>query len=108
MVGEYIRSLRASAGLNQRELADRVGISASMLSLVEAGRREPTIKLLRDIGRALNIPTAALFAVALEEAAGDEVEPRLAEKHREMSENLLAAVQHSIVLQRMQRLRDQG
>lgn len=69
-VGECIKSLRTAAGLMQLELADRVGISASMLSLVEAGKREPTISLLRAIGRALGIPTSVLFAVAL---ADDEV-----------------------------------
>jgi DNA-binding XRE family transcriptional regulator len=50
---ECIKSLRQAANLMQRELADRVGISASMLSLVEAGKREPTISLCVASGRAL-------------------------------------------------------
>jgi transcriptional regulator with XRE-family HTH domain len=107
MVGEYIRSLRASAGLNQRELAERVGISASMLSLVESGRREPTIRMLRDIGHALEIPTAALFVVALQDNADDHNSP-VSIKLREIGENLLAAVQHSLVSRRLRRVRDHG
>ena len=106
MVGEYIRSLRSSAGLKQQELADRVGISASMLSLLESGGREPTIRVLRDIARALEIPSAALFAVALDDASNSDDSP-LARKLRAANASLLAAAQQAIVLQRMQRLRDQ-
>lgn len=108
MVGEYIRSLRASAGLNQRELAERVGISASMLSLIESGKRDPTVRLLRDIGLALEIPAAALFVVALQEDAADSVDSRIAQKLQTMSDSLLSAVQHSLVLRRLQRVREQG
>lgn len=106
MVGEYVRSLRSSAGLTQQELADRVGISASMLSLIESARREPTIRLLKDIARVLGIPSAALFAVALDDATDGDDSP-LARKLRAANASLLAAAQQAIVLQRMQRLRDQ-
>lgn len=104
MVGEYIRSLRASAGLSQRQLAKHVGISASMLSLVEAGRREPTIRLLRDIGRALGVPAAALFVAALDDNPTRKT-TAVAKKLRVLNEDLLAAAQHSIVLRRLQDVR---
>ncbi len=104
MVGEYIRSLRAAAGLTQRQLAAAVGISPSLLSHVESGRREPTIRSLRAISRALGIPSAALFAVALDDDLA--VESTSTEKHRAMNEEMLAAVQHSIVLRRLRATRD--
>ena len=65
-VGRAIKSLRTAAGLLQRDVAERVGISQSMLSLVEADKREPSISVLRAIGRTLNVPTAVLFALALQ------------------------------------------
>lgn len=105
MVGEYIRSLRASAGLTQRQLAGDVGISASMLSLVEAGKRDPTIRLLRDISRALRIPTATLFVAALDDLS-DDPSPATA-KLRDLNAELLAAAQHSIVLRRLESARTQ-
>ena len=105
MVGEYVRSLRAAAGMNQRQLAQRVGISASMLSLVESGRREPTIRLLRDIGKALEIPPAALLVVALQEESKDADQTPLAVRMRDMADSLFAAVQHSVVLRRLERAR---
>ena len=106
MIGEYIRSLRAAAGLKQKELAKRVGISASMLSLIEAGRREPTIKLLKQMSHALGIPTAAMFAVALADDDRSEANTPHAEKLRASAENLLSAVQRSLTLERLRRVRE--
>jgi transcriptional regulator with XRE-family HTH domain len=101
MVGEYVKALRDAAGFNQRELADRVGISPSMLSLIESGRREPSIQTLRDIGHALDVPTAALFAVALAEAPASEVAPAIDANLKQMTETLLSAVQRMLVVRRL-------
>lgn len=43
----------------------RVGISASFLSLLEHDKREPTVRVLRDIGNELGIPPGVLVAAAL-------------------------------------------
>lgn len=105
MIGEYIRSLRSSGGLSQKELAERIGISPSMLSLVESDRRDPTIRLLRDVARALEIPPVALFAAALDEGERPD-DTAIVKKFRSMTTDLMAAVQHTIVLQRLQRARN--
>jgi len=39
--GEYLRGLRKSAGLSQRELAQRAGIDFTYLSKIENGRVDP-------------------------------------------------------------------
>jgi transcriptional regulator with XRE-family HTH domain len=81
----------------QRELAKRVGISASMLSLVEADKREPSIGVLRAIGRALEIPTSVLFAVAL---ADDDIErgTKMSQKVRLLTEDIFEAARLSLML----------
>jgi transcriptional regulator with XRE-family HTH domain len=104
-VGECIKVLRDSAGLKQRELAERAGISASLLSLVEANKREPTIKLLRDIARALGIPSAVLFAFALVEDESQATGPA-AEKASAMTQQLFVAAQRMLAAQRLRRLRE--
>jgi transcriptional regulator with XRE-family HTH domain len=93
-VAEAIRSLRVSAGLKQRELAERVGVTASMLSYLEAGKREPTIQMLRDLARALEMPSSVLFAVAL--AEDDRPTNPTARHLRSMTETLLKASQHAL------------
>jgi transcriptional regulator with XRE-family HTH domain len=105
MVGAYIRTLRAAAGLNQSQFAKRVGISASMLSLIEAGKRDPTLRFLRDVSRALRIPSAALFVLALDDMSENPEDTALANNLRKMSENTLAALQHSLFLQRLEKSR---
>jgi transcriptional regulator with XRE-family HTH domain len=100
-VGEAIKSLRAAAGIMQRELADRVGISASMLSLVEAGKREPSISVLRGIGRALEVPTSVLFAVALDDAEVGQG-TRTAQQVHELTLHIFEAAKHSVGLKRLQ------
>jgi transcriptional regulator with XRE-family HTH domain len=64
-VGQCIKRLRAAAGLTQRELAARVELSAPMLSLIEADKRDPTVRLLRSVARELGLPSAVLLAAAM-------------------------------------------
>ena len=66
---QSLKTLREAADLMQRDLAQRMGVSPSLLSLVEAGRREPTMSFIRRAGRALGIPPSVLFAVALSDDA---------------------------------------
>lgn len=56
------RSARAASGLSQSELALRSGIAGSSLSLIEHGKREPTVATLETLLRAsrhsiVTIPT---------------------------------------------------
>lgn len=54
-VGRRIRHLRTARGLTLDALGQRVGVTSSMLSLVENGRREPRLTLLRDLADALGV-----------------------------------------------------
>ena len=60
--GILARASRASSGLTQVELAERSGVAGSSLSLIEHGKREPTVATLETILRAtrhsvVTIPT---------------------------------------------------
>lgn len=52
-VGSQIRKLRLAAGLTQTQLAQRAGITQSVLSRVESGTGNPTLALLSEIAGAL-------------------------------------------------------
>lgn len=60
-VGKAIRLVRVVKDMPQLELAMAVKISPSYLSLIEKGRREPTIKLLRKIAQALFVRPGVLL-----------------------------------------------
>lgn len=55
-----IKELRALRGLSQKELADRMGISAQNLNNYESGQRNPGNKILPALADALGVSTAYL------------------------------------------------
>lgn len=61
-VGKRIRVLRTAAGLKQKELAAAVGIQPNSLSLIESGKREPSLSLLRSIASKLDVPMELFFS----------------------------------------------
>lgn len=65
MLGETIRKLRRADGLSQSDVAREADISVSFLSLIERGKREPTLSVLRRLAGALNAPFGLLLASAL-------------------------------------------
>ena len=60
LTGGRIRSRRLDLGLRQVELAQKAGISASYLNLIEHNRRRIGGKLLADLARALTLDPATL------------------------------------------------
>src|SRR5215831_7538288 len=61
-VGSLIRRERQKQGLSLRELARRVGISASMLSQVETGRTRPSVSTIYAIATELGLSIDALLS----------------------------------------------
>ena len=60
------RIIRAAFGLRQLELARRLSIGPSQLSLIESGKRQPSLKTIEDLARALRIPNALVVLLASE------------------------------------------
>ena len=56
-----IKALRESVGMTQRELAQAIGMNASQLSLIEAGKRDLRVGQLLLIAAALGISVAQLI-----------------------------------------------
>lgn len=61
MLGRRIRHARTERGLTLDELGRQVGSTASQLSLVENGRREPRLSLLQSLADALGTTTTDLL-----------------------------------------------
>jgi len=58
------RIIRAAFGLTQSELAARMPITASQLSLIEAGKRQPSIRVVNGLAVALGIPAVLISLLA--------------------------------------------
>jgi len=73
-IGRRIRQLRAERGMTLDDLAAEVDRAPSQLSMIENGRREPKLSLLRSIARALGTTLDALLeSEPLDERATMEV-----------------------------------
>jgi len=64
--GKGLRIARAISGLQQKELADKAHLDSSYVSLIEMGKRKPSLKAVRALSQALNIPTSLLTLLASE------------------------------------------
>lgn len=60
-VGRRIRALRDGMGLSLRDLAERSGVSAPMLSQVERGETSPTLALAARIAAGLDLSLSQLL-----------------------------------------------
>jgi transcriptional regulator with XRE-family HTH domain len=62
-LGNRLRELRRQQALSLRALAEKSGLSANTLSLIENGKTSPSVATLQQIALALNIPITAFFEV---------------------------------------------
>jgi len=60
-MAERVRELRAARGLSLDALADRSGVSRSMISLVERGESSPTAVVIEKLAAGLGVTMAAVF-----------------------------------------------
>ncbi|WP_162305809.1 helix-turn-helix domain-containing protein [Oleisolibacter albus] len=58
--GCIIRDIRTGKGLAREELAFRAGMSVPYLSNIERGRSSPSLSLMADLARALEVPLVEL------------------------------------------------
>ncbi|NUZ08990.1 helix-turn-helix transcriptional regulator [Piscinibacter koreensis] len=62
--GKAFRIVRAAVGLRQAELAERMPITASQLSLIEAGKRQPSLRVVEALAKAVGAPAALITLLA--------------------------------------------
>jgi len=67
-VGRRIRSLREERGYSLRALAERCGLSANAISLIERGENSPTVSSLHLLAQAFNVSITNFFETDHEEA----------------------------------------
>lgn len=84
--GKAFRIIRAAFGLRQSELAERMPITASQLSLIEAGKRQPSLRVVNALAAAVGIPSALISLLA---SSVDDVESKSNEEISDLARALL-------------------
>ena len=64
--GKALRLARALKGFQQQELAELAEIDASYISLIEQGKRTPSLKLIHKLSRVIGIPVHLFTFLAME------------------------------------------
>ena len=65
--GKRVRELRLARGLSQEELAFRSGVHRTYLGGIEQGKRNPSLKNVAAISKALGVTLSELFLFGDEE-----------------------------------------
>lgn len=60
-LGEKIRKLRKGQALSQEDLAEFIKLDVRTVVAIEAGKRNPTLKTIHKIARALKVPVYELL-----------------------------------------------
>jgi len=60
-LGNAIKLVRTASGTKQGVLAKNLNVSANYLSLVENGKREPSISFLKRLAGGLGVPVGIFF-----------------------------------------------
>ena len=63
-LGKAIKLVRTAQGKSVGEVAKKAKVGAPFLSLVEKGRRQPSIETLRRLSDALSVPSEVLILLA--------------------------------------------
>jgi transcriptional regulator with XRE-family HTH domain len=68
--GAVVRRRRLAAGLSQETLAERAGLHFTTISLIERGKRAPTITVLKKLAEGLEVKMSDLV-LDLEQESDD-------------------------------------
>lgn len=69
MFNENFKALRQARGLTQAQMADKLGISISAVSMYEQGRRKPDNDMLRKICEKFRVSTDSLLGINFKESS---------------------------------------
>ncbi|MGB7341348.1 MAG: helix-turn-helix transcriptional regulator [Phototrophicaceae bacterium] len=79
-LGKAIKLCRTQRGLSQAKLAQAAEISISYLSLLERGKRDPTMSTIEALSNALNVPISILVFLAANDEEMKDLGSELREK----------------------------
>lgn len=69
-LAKAIKLIRIAGGIKQKDAAARLGVTPNYLSLVENGKREPSISFLKRLASVLGVPVGLFFLWDPENEAG--------------------------------------
>lgn len=90
-IGQAIKFCRQQRNMTQPQLAEQASLSASYISVLEQGKRDPSLSALESIAQALQIPLSVLIFVANDPSEIESIPAELSEKLSAATLKLLRA-----------------
>jgi transcriptional regulator with XRE-family HTH domain len=87
--GKAFKIIRSVKNLEQQQLAVKLGVDSSYISLIESGRRTPSANLLGILSKRLSVPRNLIILLASEKDELNTLEPHETEKIGEQLLNIL-------------------
>lgn len=56
-----LKEIRTKKGLTQKQLADKVGVGRTTITLIESGTNKPSVKLAQKLGEVLKVKWTVFF-----------------------------------------------
>ena len=77
LFGRRLRSLRTDRGLTQQQLGEKAGLSYKYLGAIERGEKNPSLKVIDKLARALAVEPRDMLDVEHEETAPTKLKKQL-------------------------------
>lgn len=95
--GHAVRAARDTAGLTQRELAEKVGIAEKYLSRIELGLATPSVYISSNLARALGLSLDTLTGIEKQASpVGSAVARLLGNQKPDVAERALRVVRELV------------
>ena len=95
--GKNLAALRVNAGLTQKQMAEKIGIPASLVTDYERGRLRLHADLIVKIAKILNISADAILGLNNTVSTQDEISLRLTKRMKKIDQ--LSEFKKKIILQ---------
>jgi transcriptional regulator with XRE-family HTH domain len=97
MLGGFIRAQRQMANLSLRQLSVLTEVSNPYLSQLERGLHEPSVRVLKSIGEALNVSAETLFEQAGLTSPAENLDDEATEHAIRADRRLTEAQRHALL-----------
>ena len=84
IIGEKLRSLRKKHKLDQKELGDKLGLSASTIGMYENDRRNPDVRTLRRLAEYFGVSVSFFFDEPRDTFYPEDLISKVPEEYRDL------------------------
>jgi len=93
-----MKLMRTATGLKQNDIARQLGVTSNYISLVENGKREPSVSFLRALARIFKVPVGLFFL-------WEEAEPHSSKAGLAQLRDILAQLESMYLLANYKKIR---